>query len=351
MTHRQGGTKTPTLTRRSVVAGTAAAISAAAIARSGQAFAAEKLVMRLDWSTHGCHAPFFLAIEKGWIKAADLDLSIEEGNGSTTTVQLIGSGQFDLGHAALAPMAIGKAKGLPVISIAGFIRRGDTGVLVPKDNNWTKPSDLIGKKCVYTAGSLEGPFVRPFFERNNVPLDKVSLLNVEASAKVGTYLSGNADAAISTVPFMLPIASGKRDSAGILFADFGLDLPGFGLIAHRDKLKAKGAAIKRLASVIAATWVYILAGHEQEAADAIRAQRPDSPLPAKIFKDQIEAYRSFFHTAATANTPIGLQSDVDWQKTLKDMEGADTIPRGTKPSDYFTNDFIDHGYGKKLIGA
>ena len=97
MTHRQGGTKTPTLTRRSVVAGTAAAISAAAISRSGQAFAAEKLVMRLDWSTHGCHAPFFLAIEKGWIKAADLDLSIEEGNGSTTTVQLIGSGQFDLG--------------------------------------------------------------------------------------------------------------------------------------------------------------------------------------------------------------------------------------------------------------
>ena len=212
------------------------------------------------------------------IKAADLDLSIEEGNGSTTTVQLIGSGQFDLGHAALAPMAIGKAKGLPVISIAGFIRRGDTGVLVPKDNNWTKPSDLIGKKCVYTAGSLEGPFVRPFFERNNVPLDKVSLLNVEASAKVGTYLSGNADAAISTVPFMLPIASGKRDSAG-LFADFGLDLPGFGLIAHRDKLKAKGAAIKRLASVIAATWSISSPAIEQEATAAIRAASPTPSLP------------------------------------------------------------------------
>jgi NitT/TauT family transport system substrate-binding protein len=222
---------------------------------------------------------------------------------------------------------------------------------VPKEKNWTKPSDLIGKKCVYTAGSLEGPFVRPFFERNNVPLDKVTLLNVEASAKVGTYLSGNVDAAISTVPFILPIAAGKRDSTGILFADFGLDLPGFGLIAHRDKLKAKGPAIKRLVSVLAATWTYILAGHEQEAADATRAQRPNAPSPAKIYKDQIDAYRSFFHTPATTNMAIGLQSDVDWQKTIKDIEDADTIPRGTKPSDYFTNDFIDHAYGKKLIGA
>jgi NitT/TauT family transport system substrate-binding protein len=351
MKYRHAGKNTQALTRRSVMVGTAAAISAAAIGRSGQAFAAEKLAMRLDWSTHGCHAPIFLAIQKGWTKAADIDLSVEEGNGSTTTVQLIGSGQFDLGHAALAPMAIGTAKGLPVISIAGFIRKGDTGVLVPKDKNWTQPSDLIGKKCVYTAGSLEGPFVRPFFEKNKVPVDKVALLNVEASAKVGTYLSGNADAAISTVPFFLPITAGKRDSTGILFADFGLDLPGFGLIAHRDKLKAKGDAIKRLASVVAAAWVYILAGHEQEAADAIRAQRPDSPLPAKIFKDQIEAYRSYFHTAATTNTPIGLQSDVDWQKTIGDMEVADTIPKGTKPSNYFTNDFIDHAFGKKVIGA
>lgn len=351
MTSRQSDIDTTTsLTRRKLMVGTAVLASAAVIGRSRTAGAAEKLSIRLDWSTQGCHAPFFLAIEKGWFKAADLDVSIEDGNGSATTVQLVGGGQFDVGHAALAPMAIGKAKGLPVMSIAGFIRKSDMGVLVPKDKNWSKPADLIGKKVIYTAGSLEGPFVRPFFEKSNVSLDKVTLLNVDATAKIGTYLSGNADAAISTVPFILPIAVGKRDSAGILFADFGLDLPGFGMVVHRNTLKSKGPAIKRLASVVSGAWTYILSGHEKEGADAIRAQRPSAQLSANLMQGQIEAYRSFFHTAATAKTPIGLQSAVDWKKTIADMEEADAIPRGTKATDYFSNDFVDHDYYKKLAG-
>jgi NitT/TauT family transport system substrate-binding protein len=351
MTIGSSAITTGALTRRAAMLGTAALTAVAAAGGVGTARAADTLAVRLDWSTHGIHAPFFLAVRKGWLKAADLDVSIEDGNGSTTTAQLIGGGQFDIGHAALAPMAIGKAKGLPVISVAGFIRKGDTGVLVPTEKSWTKPADLIGKKVVYTAGSLEGPFVRPFFEKNKVPIDQVSLLNVDASAKVGTYLSGNADAAISTVPFIIPIAAGKRDSSGILFADFGLDLPGFGILVHRDKLKAKGAAIKRFVSVISGAWTYILNGHEQEGADAIRAERPQAQLSAAVLKAQIEAYRPFFRTANTANTPIGVQSPEDWAKTIQDLEEAETIARGTKPTDYFTNDYVDHDLFRKLTGA
>jgi NitT/TauT family transport system substrate-binding protein len=328
------------LTRRNLLMGSVS-IASAAVIGSRPAFAADTLTVRLDWSTHGMHAPFFLAERKGWFKAADLDVRIEDGNGSTTTVQLIGAGQFDIGHAALAPMAIGKAKGLPVTSIAGFIRKGDTGVLVPRDKNWTKPSDLIGQKVIYTAGSLEGPFVRTFFEKNRVPVDKVSLLNVDASAKVGMYLSGDVDAAISTAPFFYPIAESKRPSTGILFADFGLDLPGFGLITHPEKLKTKGSAIKRFTSVIAGAWTYILSGHEREGVEAIRAQRPNGQLSSQLLLGQIEAYRPFFHTKNTLNALIGLQSAEDWSKTLQDLEEAQTISRGSKVGDYFVNDYID----------
>ncbi len=139
--------------------------------------------------------------------------------------------------------------------------------------------------------------------------------------------------------------------SGILFADFGFDLPGFGIVVHRDTLKAKSAAVKRFTSIIAGGWTYILNGHEQEGVDAIRAQRPQAQASAAVLKAQIEAYRPFFHTANTANTPIGLQSDADWAKTIKDLEEADTIPRGTKPSDYFTNDYVDYELFKKLTAV
>lgn len=246
-------------------------------------------------------------------------------------------------------MATGAAKGLPVTSVAGIIKRSDVGICVPTETNWSRPSDLIGKKVCYTAGSLEGPFIRPFFEKNGVSLDKVQLLNVEASAKLSTYVSKTVDAVSTTVPWFLPILAETRPSKGILFADFGLDLPGNGLVVHQDNLKKKGDAIKRFTSVICAAWVYILNGHEDEGVKAIQAARPQGALSAAKMRAQIEEYRPYFRTKATEKMPIGFQSADDWRKTIKDMEGASVIGSGTKPEQYFTNDYIDLAYAKKIV--
>ncbi len=41
------------------------------------------LSVRLDWLATGYQAPFFLAAEKGWFKKAGLDVTIQQGNGSS----------------------------------------------------------------------------------------------------------------------------------------------------------------------------------------------------------------------------------------------------------------------------
>jgi NitT/TauT family transport system substrate-binding protein len=238
-----------------------------------------------------------------------------------------------------------------VVSIASFVRLGDTGFLVPKDSGWTKPADMVGKTVVYTAGSLEGPFMVPFFRKNGIPLDRVSLLNVDASAKIGTYASGKADAVVSTVPFVLPLVAAARPSTGILFADFGMHLPGFGLVAQPATLKTRPEALRRFASIIAGAWTYILAGHEQEGVDAIMAARPRAPSTPAVMLAEIELYRPYFVTPATRTLATGLQSSEDWQTTIDDMVDAKVIPAGTRPADYFTNDFLDVAYSQKIVAG
>src|SRR5262245_15207451 len=98
----------------------------------GSAFAQEKVSVRLDWTPWGVHAPFHLAAQKGWYRAAGLDVELEDGNGSVTTVQIVGQGRFDVGHASLAPMMIARDKGLPVRAIANFARKSDVGLLIPQ---------------------------------------------------------------------------------------------------------------------------------------------------------------------------------------------------------------------------
>jgi NitT/TauT family transport system substrate-binding protein len=336
------------ITRRRFVASGGALVAVASTGRPVRA-ALQKLTVRLNWSTEGLHAPFYLATQKGWFKAVDIELAVEEGNGSVTAVQLVGSGQFDIGHAALASMAIGASKGLPVISVAGLIQKSDVGVCVPSEMSWSKPSDLVGKRVCYTAGSLEGPFMRPFFEKNGVPLDRVTLVNVEASAKLSTYGGKATDALATTVPWFLPILADTRPSKGILFADFGLDLPGNGLVVHTENLEKKGDAIKRFTSVMSGTWHYILSGNEDEAIKAIQAARPQASLTPAKMRAQIEEYRPYFRTAATKDLSIGLQSAANWKKTIQDMENAGVIPPGTTPEKYFTNEFIDARIANSVV--
>lgn len=335
--------------RRAVLAGGAAVAVAAVPLRHARA--AEKLTVRLDWITHGLQAPFFLAQERGWFADNGLDVSIEDGNGSATTVQLVAAGQFDVGFAALGPMALARAKGLDVISTAGFVPRGDTGFLVPKESGWTKPSDLIGKTIDYTAGSLEGPFMIPFFRKNNIPIDKLKLSNVAAAAKTSLYVEGKFDSTVTAVPYVLPLVAKSRPSTGILFADFGMNLPGAGIVVRASTLKARGPEIRRLTSIICAAFTYIYGGHMEQGAQAVLKYRPHAAESAAIMVEELTNYS---HNAVTPNTkglPLGMQTDKDWAGVIADMSSAKTIPASSKPAEFFTNAYIDKAMIKKLAGT
>jgi NitT/TauT family transport system substrate-binding protein len=350
---RESGRISPDRRRRAVFTaiGAVAAGGMLAPART-RAAVADRLVVRLDWSTSAIHCPFHLCAQRGWFAKAGLDVRIEDGNGSTTTVQMVaGSDYFDLGHAALAPMAIGRGAGLRVISVAGFLRKGDMGILVDRRLEVRKIQDLRGRRLSYTAGSLEGPFVEPFFELNKIPANDLKLLNVESSAKLSSYVSGGVDGIIASVPNYYTVIKTKRPADRFLFADYGLNLPGFGLVARPDVLKAKGDAIRRLTGLLCSAWTYIFNGHEDEALRAVMAERPDSGLDAGQLRDQLEDYKNFFHSENTRNEKIGVQSVADWQSTVRSMEQAKVIPVGSRPEDYFTNAYIDYAFGEGIVGS
>src|SRR5690606_31187482 len=76
-----------------------------------------KLSLRLDWAPHGMHAGLHLAKQKGWFQEAGLDLEIEDGKGTSGTINLVAADQVDVGFAQLSAMITAKQNGLPVIAI------------------------------------------------------------------------------------------------------------------------------------------------------------------------------------------------------------------------------------------
>lgn len=304
----------------------------ACLATPVMAQTAEPLRVRLDWTPWGVQAPFHLAQQKGWFKQAGLDVTLEDGNGSVTTVQIVGSGDsFDVGHAALASMMIARDKGLPVKAVAVFARQSDIGLLVPDGSGITSPAQLKGKKIAYTAGSLEAPFIDAFLAAGKLKRTDVELLNVDAASKATTYAVGRADAAFSTIPFFLPSVSKNRPSQAVRFADYGLNMPSFGLFASESKLASKRDAISRFASVTSMAWEYIHAGHQDEAVEAIVAQRPQARLDKTVLRGQIDALKPYFGTGARVGAMVGS----DWTEAVKTLSSVGLIGTTRAAADYY----------------
>jgi NitT/TauT family transport system substrate-binding protein len=299
-----------------------------------------KLKVMVDWSPHGMHAGLHLAKQKGWYQEAGLDVEVLDGKGSTSTIQQVAAGQVEVGFAQLAAMAVARANGLALTSIACFVRAGDNGVMVPKGSGYKTMKDLEGKRVAYAASSTTGPFMDAFLKASGTSRDKITLVNVDSSSLVSIYTSGSVDASSSTVAFFLPIVESARPSEGILWADAGLRLPGYGLLVQQKTLNDRAAVLQKFVTVSNRAWDYIFANHVDEAVDAIVKQRPNEKLDPKVLKGQIQLYMPLFATPATKGKPIGWQAEEDWAAALKAMEDAGVIKPGSKPSDYYTNQFI-----------
>lgn len=315
---------------------------------SSVADATDTLRVRLDWSPWGDQVPFHLAVKKGWYAKQGLDVQLEDGNGSVSTVQIVGNGDYDLGHASLATMAIARSKGLQVKAVAGFIRQNDIGLMIGKDTGVNSPKDLKGKKLTFTAGSLETPFLDRFIRAGGLTRDDLELTNVDAANKGTLYMSGRVDGAFSSAPFMQPIFDRQRPTKTIKFSDYGLEFPSFGLFATEATIAAKRDQIRKFASVTAGAWQYILNGHEAEGVQAIMEARPQAKLDAQVLLDQIKILRGLVSTPATAGKPMGIMAEADWAKAIDTLQQGKLMGHVEAPGAYYTNEFIDEKLVKEI---
>lgn len=302
--------------------------------------AQDKISIMTDWAPHGMHAGLLLAAHKGWFKEAGLNVEVLDGKGSGATIQQVAANKIDVGFAQLGAMAPAISNGLPITSIMGFIRAGDNGLLVPANAGFRTLQDLRGKKIAVPNGSATSVFLDAFLKAGGMTRKDLQVVNVDSQAMVSTYTAGQVDGALSTVAFFAPVVAGVRPSTGILFADVGLRVPGYGLVVHRDTVEKRADMLGKVVAVNKRVWDYIFSGKEDEAIDAMLAQRAGLRLDRNVIMGQLKAYMPLFDTPATKGRPRGWQAEDDWRDALRAMEEAGVVKAGWQTGTFFTNRFI-----------
>lgn len=298
---------------------------------------AHTLSVRLDWLPTGYHAPFWLAMEKGWFKKAGLDVNISDGTGSITTVQLVGSGQYDVGHAALSIMAIARSKGMKLVSVAGFFRTGDTGLMVPKDSPIKGPQDLKGKTVSVLAYqdttyyALLGMLAKVGLTKNDVNIEAAGATNVWK-----LFVANQVDG-MASVPDWEVDATSNGATLNVIPADRYFPSMAQAIVASDTTIKEKPELIRKLVAATLRGLADIMQDPEAAAKDYVKAVPQAQGREAQM----AQVFRLYDQYVYPGQPKLGVMDP----KRLAEVEDfyvkSGIVAKAVPLDELYTNEFVE----------
>lgn len=216
----------------------------------GLARAETKIRFSLDWIPGSVHAPFFIALYKGYYKAEGLDVTIDPGKGSVGLTQRLASGVYDMGYPDIYVVATFDAKNpknaFPLLMM-GY-EQAPAAVIFLKSSGMTNPKQLEGKTLGVSANDSGFKLFPIFAQHAGLDMSKVKFKYIDPKLRETLLAKHEVDAIIGQVfnsKLELKAKGVPENQVGaFMYHDYGLDLYANGVAASPMFLKAHPDAVK-----------------------------------------------------------------------------------------------------------
>jgi len=133
--------------------------SALALFTATAAYAADEVRLQLQWVTQAQFAGYYVALDKGYYDAEDLDVSILPGGPDIAPPQVLAGGGADAMLNWMPSALAARERGLPVVNIAQPFKSSGLMLTCWKDTGITSPADFKGKTIGVWFFGNEYPFL------------------------------------------------------------------------------------------------------------------------------------------------------------------------------------------------
>ncbi|MEV4658243.1 ABC transporter substrate-binding protein [Micromonospora sp. NPDC049301] len=299
-------------------------------AKGGNGGALEKVTYLTSFGNFGRDSYAWVAKDKGFFKDAGFEVEIKAGQGTGGVIQTVVGGQADFGPIDLTGglLQLGNGQAKDFVAVAAIQQRTMAGIATVEGKNIASPKDLEGKKLADTPGSVVRNLFPTYARLAGVDASKVTWVNGEAQALIGTLASGSVDGIGQFVVGQPTIeAVAKKKAVMLPYSNVMQDLYGNVLITSSKIAKEKPEMVKRFTAALLKGLEYSLA-NSKEAAEILKKNvDATNPLAAAAELELMAAYVR----SGNSGTAIGTLDNGRVAKSIAILQGAGALKQNITP--------------------
>jgi NitT/TauT family transport system substrate-binding protein len=273
----------------------------------------------LDFISLGRHAPWYVALGKGYFKEEGLNVSIMPSKGTADAIRSVVSGIADIGFIDIPSLvASGSAGGAVKIVAVNYQKPPYCVFTLDPGANVTEPKQLANLEFGSSTSSFLPRIVQAFMEMNGVDSKTLKVVNIDGAARVPMLAARkipSIDQFIMSEPAIRRAVTDAKPKC-LFLGDFGLDIYSNSIGTTEEYLTKNPDVVKKFVRAALRGWQYALA-HPQEAAQIqlqyVKALNPD------IIVEELEILKRVAITPDVEKNGFGTTSMDKMKRTVDFM--------------------------------
>lgn len=307
-----------------------AALAACAEGVSTNADGNVELKVRTDVYYTGAVLPLVAGVEEGIFEDHGLDIDLNPGKGSATTIQTVANGSDHIGYADAGTLVQSVGEGMPVTMVAAMVQESPLALFAKPDSGISSFSDLEGQTAGYTAGSAAERLFPAYAKATGFDDKKVNLRNVDIPTRDSLFMDGETDFTFGLLNVSQPNIEARCDCELVVmpYAEEDVNPIGSGIVVG-EKLRNEEPEVieKFLAAMVEA--VEFANKDTDKAVEAFMKAAPDTKLSPEVVAEQWKISDKLSTRETTADQGFGCSAQKDWEETIAAMEQYGDVDPGS----------------------
>ena len=286
----------------------------------------------LDFISLGRHAPWYVALGKGYFKEEGLNVSIMPSKGTADAIRSVVSGIADIGFIDIPSLvASGSAGGAVKIVAVNYQKPPYCVFTLDPGANVTEPKQLANLEFGSSTSSFLPRIVQAFMEMNGVDSKTLKVVNIDGAARVPMLAARkipSIDQFIMSEPAIRRAVTDAKPKC-LFLGDFGLDIYSNSIGTTEEYLTKNPDVVKKFVRAALRGWQYALA-HPQEAAQIqlqyVKALNPD------IIAEELDILKRVAITPDVEKNGFGTASMDKMKRTVDFMNKNVEMARRRPPA-------------------